>query len=258
MRSTALLLLLVCSLARADVYEDVAKILGPGQRIPAGYRQIRLRTDLQVQNHAGMLISPEMGLETKVRFSGDALEGELCLLRDEIDPVIDRLRGSGMEVVGLSNRLAGESPGVYFLQFRGSGTAVSLANGLKSALDELGVQRLVNEGLQRTGVYPVVDWKAIAVILAAPVTQIGSSRVWMGLEEGKEARFGGCPCGRTQLRMRMQIGRGAVQRSIDAARKGKLTLTSLTMAGDRFDATFEGEGEATRLAGAVRAVWSAS
>ena len=50
--------------------------------------------------------------------------GDICMIRDEIDPVIDTLRSGGIEVVALHNHMAGETPAVYFLHFQGRGRAV--------------------------------------------------------------------------------------------------------------------------------------
>src|SRR5579862_7484650 len=108
-----------------------------------------LRSDLQIQSSSGMLIPPEMGLESYAIFSGNPkacqVSGEICMIQTEINPVLDDLLAGGMEVESLGGRLSGEQPSVYFLRFRGGVLSGKVAATLRRALDELGKDRFTSE-----------------------------------------------------------------------------------------------------------------
>jgi hypothetical protein len=217
------------------------------------------RADLQIQNASGMLIPPEMGLSSNLAFTGAEAEcvvtGELCLVKAEIDPVIDDLRSGGIVLLSLGSRMAGEQPSVYFLQFTGKDRADMLAQTLRRALDELGKDRLISEGLNRTGHFPIVDWKLVSTALGRPVTQIGSSRI-MRVEDGNSwATFGGCTCGRTILVGCLRLSAQDLQRTIDNLRKSSISITAISNQYGSTTVCFEAEGEAVQLAAGLRRAW---
>lgn len=266
-------------------WQGVGKILGhEGDLAKDGSYKITIyRSDLQVQNAGGMLLPPEIGLYSYAAFMGTPSEstvvGDTCMIRDEINPVIDDLRAGGIEVVALHNHLAGETPALYFLHFQGHGPTEKLAQTVKNAFGELGKQRLTNEGLTRTGQMPVVDWKAVSAILKRPVTQVNSSRVMkatlprddmnVSLDGTKLvpgaglacwAAFGGCTCGRTMVMGDTVVNRAELQSAIDAFRRNGISITAIhnhTVGQDGvlMFMHFEGEGEALKLAAGVRAAW---
>lgn len=255
MRAITLLLLFLAAsaLAQTDPWSKVAADLSS-----TGVCRIRLqRSDLQIQNAAGMLLPPEMGLTSEVLFQGSVeatVTGDICLVRQEVDDVIDDLRAGGIEIVSLGNRFSGEQPNVYFLHFQGRGGLSTLLPASKKAFLELGKDRLVSEGLQRTGSAPVVDWPSVSTILGKDVISLGAAHVMhAALEKDTWVNFGGCPCGRTMVFGAVRTAPGNLQRAIDAIRRGKLTLSSLGSEG----LYFEGEGEAKTLANAIRQVWNA-
>lgn len=265
MRVLQLLLLTgVAALGMAQTYawRQAATVFGAhGKSGEDGkYRVEYLRTDLQVQNASGMLLPPEMGLSTTATFAtnsaGVAVEGEICATQPEIGPVIDDLRAAGIEIEALGNRFAGEQPAVYFIRFHGQGALGKLVQAIKVSLAELGKDRLISGGLNRTGVVPIVDWKAVSTALGTPVSPVGSSPVMRGESGGSWVCFGGCPCGRTQLIAMLDVRPERLQRVIDELRRSKMSLNSITAFGQSVQVGIESEGDAIRLATLMRQVWA--
>jgi hypothetical protein len=60
------------------------------------------------------------------------------MLSSEVTPVLKALRKNGLNVVAIHHHMTGTQPTIYFLHYWGTGPADKLANGFKSALDELG------------------------------------------------------------------------------------------------------------------------
>ncbi|PTX63349.1 uncharacterized protein DUF1259 [Melghirimyces profundicolus] len=97
-----------------------------------------IRKELRV-THQGRMLSPEtMELELLANFErvGDAwvVMGEFALMEPEVNPVVDRLRQSGLEVTAIHNHMLFERPRVIYLHFQGEGTPERLAKGVRSAV----------------------------------------------------------------------------------------------------------------------------
>jgi hypothetical protein len=108
---------------------------GPVYKITVG------RPDLDVREH-GAVINARMGLNTWAAFTGtdgDAIvAGDVAMQASEVQRVLKALRGHGIAVVAMHHHMIGTQPTVIFLHYFGSGSAASLAAGVKAALDELG------------------------------------------------------------------------------------------------------------------------
>lgn len=95
------------------------------------------RTDLQVTVR-GVTIRPGLALGSWAAFSrrgtGTIMMGDLCLLPEEVNPVLTKLRAGGVELMALHNHLLFESPRVMYLHFMGQGNAGQLAQSLRAAL----------------------------------------------------------------------------------------------------------------------------
>lgn len=80
-----------------------------------------------------------MGMNTPLNFQleGDnaAVNGDFLLLASEVNPVVKALRAGGIEVASLHNHMLDEEPRLFFMHFWAYGDAVTLAEGLKRALD---------------------------------------------------------------------------------------------------------------------------
>ena len=120
---------------------DTAKIdqaLGrSGQKTGDVYRVVFPRTDLHVIAH-GVAIKPGFALGSWAAFSGTDYEahvmGDLALLQDELNPVIEKLRSGGFEITAIHNHLLDETPRVMYVHYMGQGTATQIAGSLRAAL----------------------------------------------------------------------------------------------------------------------------
>jgi len=120
---------------------DTAKIdqaLGrPGQKIGDVYKVGFPRTDLHVSVR-GLAIKPGLALGSWAAFTGtdaDAMVmGDLVLLEDEINPVMEKLRSSGFDISAVHNHLIDETPHVMYMHYMGHGGASQLATSLRAAL----------------------------------------------------------------------------------------------------------------------------
>ena len=120
---------------------DTAKIdqaLGrPGQKIGDVYKVGFPRTDLHVSVH-GVAIKPGLALGSWAAFTGSddhaMVMGDLVLLEDEVNPVMEKLRAAGFEISAVHNHLLDETPRVMYMHYMGHGAASELATSLRGAL----------------------------------------------------------------------------------------------------------------------------
>jgi hypothetical protein len=145
MRSVGDLLLLVLTLmlpaSIAAQGIDASKIdqaLGrPGQKLGDVYKVGFPRTDLHISVH-GLAVKPGLALGSWAAFSGTddnaMVMGDLVLLQDELNPVMEKLRSVGFEISAVHNHLIDETPHVLYMHYMGHGPAAQLAASLKTAL----------------------------------------------------------------------------------------------------------------------------
>jgi len=145
MHSVRTLLLLVLSLVLPVVAAaqgiDTTKIdqaLGrSGQKLGDVYKVGFPRTDLHVSIH-GLAIKPGLALGSWAAFTGTddhaMVMGDLVLLEDELNPVMEKLRSAGFEISAVHNHLIEETPHVVYMHYMGHGPAAELAASLKAAL----------------------------------------------------------------------------------------------------------------------------
>lgn len=89
----------------------------------------------------GAEVPPSMGVATAINFQPTgggkaAITGDFVLRGSEVNPVIRALRDHGIEVTALHSHLIDEEPRLYFMHFWANDNAVSLAQGLRAALDQ--------------------------------------------------------------------------------------------------------------------------
>ena len=108
-----------------------------GQKTGDVYKVAFPRTDLHVSVR-GLAIKPGLALGSWAAFAGTddnaMVMGDLVLLEDELNPVMDKLRSSGFEITAVHNHLIDETPHVLYLHYMGHGPAAQLATSLKEAL----------------------------------------------------------------------------------------------------------------------------
>jgi hypothetical protein len=81
-----------------------------------------------------------MGLGTVMNFQPTgggraAITGDFVLLAKEVNPVIRALRAANIEVTSLHNHMLNDEPRLFFMHFWANDDAVTLARGLRAALD---------------------------------------------------------------------------------------------------------------------------
>ena len=67
--------------------------------------------------------------------------GDLVLLEKEINPVITALAEADIRVTALHNHFIGELPHIMYMHVSGMGEAITLAPGLRAALDKTGTPK---------------------------------------------------------------------------------------------------------------------
>lgn len=88
------------------------------------------RSDIK-PNIAGVKLTPAMGLTVWAGFkiTGDnaMVMGDMVLLEDEVNPVLDAALDNGLEVTALHNHFFWDSPKIMFMHIMGSGNTEKLA-----------------------------------------------------------------------------------------------------------------------------------
>jgi hypothetical protein len=97
------------------------------------------RTDLTVTLD-GVTIKPALALGGWVAFKpahgGVMAMGDLVLLESEINPVMLKMIGSGLEITAVHNHLLGASPATFYMHVAGHGDPIKIATAIKDALAE--------------------------------------------------------------------------------------------------------------------------
>lgn len=98
------------------------------------------RTDVKVTIDQ-WTIPPFLGLSSWVSFidqgNGLMAMGDLVLFEDEVNPVMKILLQNGISITALHNHFFFDQPRVYFMHIMGNGTGEAIANGVKSAFDQI-------------------------------------------------------------------------------------------------------------------------
>jgi hypothetical protein len=105
------------------------------------YKYVVGRDDLHVIA-MGAEVTTAIGLNTWAAFAGNSdaahIAGDVAMLESEVNPTIRTLRQHNLEVVAVHQHMLEEQPRVIFLHYYGHGPALALAEGFRSALDQLG------------------------------------------------------------------------------------------------------------------------
>lgn len=116
----------------------IAQAVGYHGKVNGGVYQIAVpRADTVTM--AGVPVPPAMGVATAINFQATgggkaAITGDFVLVAAEVNPVIQALRASGIEVTALHSHMLSESPRLYFMHFWANDDALKLAQGLGTAL----------------------------------------------------------------------------------------------------------------------------
>jgi len=127
---------------------DTARIraaLGYAGTVNAGVYQVSVPRAETVRVD-GMEAPPSMGVATAINFqaTGDgkaAITGDFVLTAKEVNPVIEALRGGGIEITAVHSHMLTEEPRLFFLHYWANADAAALARGLRRALDRMNVKK---------------------------------------------------------------------------------------------------------------------
>jgi hypothetical protein len=123
----------------------IARALGHAGKVNGGVYQVSVaRPDTTWEEHR--VIPPAMGIATALNFQPTgagkaAITGDFVLRAAEVNPVLGALRGHGIEVTAVHNHMLDEQPRLFFMHFWAVGDAIRLAEGLRAALDKVGVKQ---------------------------------------------------------------------------------------------------------------------
>jgi hypothetical protein len=119
------------------IVKNTGAVNGPTYKYTVG------RDDLTIMA-MGAEMTPSIGLNSWASFAGSRdqahIAGDIAMLEQEVNPVINTLRKHNLEVVALHHHMLGENPRIIFLHYYGRGPATTLAQGFRAALDQLGKQ----------------------------------------------------------------------------------------------------------------------
>ena len=124
---------------------QVAQVLGFHGRVNGGVYQVAVAR-MEGVKMQGVEVPPAMGTATALNFQSTgagtaAVTGDFVMTAGEVNPVLRALRAHGIEVTALHSHMLEESPRLLFMHFWGTGDAVTLARGLRAALDQMNVKR---------------------------------------------------------------------------------------------------------------------
>ncbi len=123
----------------------IAQALGHSGKVNGGVYQVSVARPDTIRDE-GLVIPPAMGVATALNFQPTgggkaAITGDFVLRAAEVNPVLRALRERGIEVTAVHNHMLDEAPRLFFMHFWAVGDGVSLAEGLRAALDLVGGAR---------------------------------------------------------------------------------------------------------------------
>jgi hypothetical protein len=123
----------------------VARALGVTGKVSGGVYQVSVPRQETIREN-GHEVPPSMGVATGINFQPTgggkaAITGDFVMRASEVTGVIRALQQSGIEVTALHSHMMDEEPRLFFMHFWANDDAVKLAQGLRSALDQMAVKR---------------------------------------------------------------------------------------------------------------------
>jgi hypothetical protein len=123
----------------------VARELGVAGKANGGVYQVSVPRRETIRE-SGNEVPPSMGVATAINFQPTgggkaAITGDFVLRASEVNPVILTLREHGIDVTALHSHMLFEEPRLYFMHFWANDDAVTLARGLRAALDRTASKR---------------------------------------------------------------------------------------------------------------------
>lgn len=124
-----------------DNCEALKNIFDTGVKSENGICSVEIYRDELKLTHMGKKLSPKT-MELVFHFAFEnvdnqtAVMGELALLEEEINPVLDELRKGNIEVSALHNHMIHEQPRILYMHFQGLGDMNQQAKTIKKAIEK--------------------------------------------------------------------------------------------------------------------------
>ena len=123
----------------------VAKALGASGRVNGGVYQVSVPRAGPIRE-GGATLSPAMGVATAINFQPlgggrAAVTGDFVMIAPEVDAVQRALRSHHIAITALHSHMTDEQPRLLFMHFWAVDDAITLAQGLRAALDRMAVRR---------------------------------------------------------------------------------------------------------------------
>jgi hypothetical protein len=118
----------------------IAKALGVAGKLNGIVYQVSVPRSEKIME-MGHEVPPSMGVATAINFQPTgggkaAITGDFVMRGSEVNAVIRALRDHGIEVTALHSHMLDEEPRLFFMHFWANDDAVTLAKGLRAALDQ--------------------------------------------------------------------------------------------------------------------------
>ncbi len=119
---------------------QIEQALGHKGKVNGGVFQVGVPRTEHITDE-GVAVPVSMGLSTALNFQPTgggkaAVTGDFVLIATEVNPVIKALQSHGIAVTALHSHILEEQPRLVFMHFWANDDAVSLARGLRAALDQ--------------------------------------------------------------------------------------------------------------------------
>jgi Domain of Unknown Function (DUF1259) len=113
--------------------DEIERIMETDGTVTSGILSLEIgRTDLRVTGPGGIPVKAAWALDHEFHFEpvGEgraALNGELTVLEEEVDPVVDRLLEGGVELMAVHTHLLELHPPIQYIHYKGVGDPLDLA-----------------------------------------------------------------------------------------------------------------------------------
>jgi len=123
----------------------IAKALGVAGKLNGVVYQVGVPRNERIME-MGHEVPASMGVATSINFQPTgggkaAITGDFVMVGAEVNPVIKALRDHGIVIAALHSHMIDEEPRLFFMHFWANDDAVTLAKGLRAALDQTNSKR---------------------------------------------------------------------------------------------------------------------
>ena len=121
----------------------IARALGVSGKVNGGVYQVAVPRREPIRE-GGSEVPSSMGVATSINFQPTgggkaAITGDFLVTGKEVNPLIQALRASHIEVMAIHSHMLDEEPRMFFVHFWANDDALRLAQGIRVALDKTAV-----------------------------------------------------------------------------------------------------------------------